>query len=72
MNIDRNTKLKDLMEAYPWLVDEAVKIEPKLKILNNPIGKAFLKKATVADLSEKSGLSEEEIIGRIREFIDKH
>lgn len=72
MNIDRNTKLKDLLEAYPWLIEEAIKIEPKLKILNNPIGKAFLKKATVADLSEKSGLSEEEIIGRIREFIDRH
>lgn len=72
MNIDRNTKLKDLMEAYPWLIEEAIKIEPKLKILNNPIGKAFLKKATVADLSEKSGLSVEEITDKIREFIDQH
>lgn len=72
MNIDRNTKLKDLMEAYPWLIEEAIKIEPKLKILNNPIGKVFLKKATVADLSEKSGLSVEEITDKIREFIDKH
>ena len=67
--IDKNTKLKELLKLYPWLIDEAVKLNPKFKVLNNPIGKAFIKNASVADLSKKSHLSEEEIISWLTQIV---
>ena len=71
MTIGKDTKLKELMNAFPWLMDEAVKLDPKFKMLNNPIGKAFIKNATIGDLSERSGLSVKEILDWIKGEIEK-
>ena len=72
MTINRNTKLSELMQACPWLLDEAVKLDPKFKVLNNPVGRAFLKKATIEELSKKSGLSVKEIMDWLKETIESH
>ena len=71
MTINKSTKLKELMQAFPWLMDEAVKLDPKFKVLNNPVGKAFIKNATVEDLSKKSGLTVNEILDWIKEQVEK-
>ena len=71
MTINKDTQLKELMNAFPWLMDEAVKLDPKFKVLNNPVGKAFIKNATITDLSKRSGLSVKEILDWIRESIEK-
>ncbi len=71
MTISKNTKLKELLAAFPWLLDEAEKLDPKFKILNNPIGKAFLKQATIEDLSKKSGLTVNEILDWIKQEIER-
>lgn len=70
MTIEKDTRLEELMQAYPWLLDEAEKLDPKFKILNNPIGKAFLKKATIEDLSKKAGLTVEEITDWLEQTIE--
>ena len=70
MTINRNTKLKEIMDAFPWLLDEAVKLDPKFKILNNPVGKAFIKNSTIEDLSKKSGLTVNEILDWLKEMIE--
>lgn len=72
MNITKDTKLKDLLEKYPWLVDEAIKISSKFKVLNSPVGKMMVRKATIADMSAKSGLGTDEIIDKITELIKAH
>ena len=69
IDIDKDTKLKELLKLYPWLIDEAVKLNPKFRILNNPIGKAFIKRSSIADLSKKSGLSENEIISWLIQIV---
>ena len=72
MTITPETKLSEIMDAYPYLLDEAVKKESGFKILNNPIGKMFIKQATIKGLSEKSGLSTDVLIANIQEIIDAH
>ena len=72
MNITVDTKLSEIMKEYPWLLDEAVKLDEKFKILNNPVGKLFIKKATIRGLSEKSGLDTEVILNKIQEMINNH
>ena len=67
MTIDQNTKLSELMKEYPWLLDEAVKLDSRFAALNNPFGKALIQNATVGDLSKQSGLS----VDAIAEWIQK-
>ena len=72
MEINKETKLADLIAQYPWLKEEIVKVNEKFKMLNSPIGKIMLGKATIAEMSKKSGMEAEAIIAGISELIAKH
>ena len=69
MEINADTKLKDLLAAYPWLPEEAVKIDERLKIVNSPIAKLFIRRATVSELAKKAGLPAEAVLAKIEEVI---
>ncbi len=70
--ITKDTKLADLLQEYPWLKSEVMQISDKFKMLNTPVGKIMLKKATVAEMSKKSGIAEDQIIQKLTELIEKH
>lgn len=72
MEVTGDTRLRELMERYPWLLDEAVKIEPKFRLLNTLPGRLLVRRATITGLSEKSGLSVEEIVDNINRMIREH
>ena len=72
MEITKETKLTDLIAQYPWLKEEIVKVNEKFKMLNSPIGKIMLGKATIVEMSKKSGMEAEAIIGKIKELIENH
>ena len=72
MEITKDTKLADLIVQYPWLKSEMAKVNEKFKMLNSPIGKMMMGKATIAEMSKKSGMEAEVIIGKIKELIVKH
>ena len=72
MMITKDTKLADLLQEYPWLKSEVMQISDKFKMLNTPVGKIMLKKATVAEMSKKSGIAEDQIIQKLTELIEKH
>ena len=44
------------------------KLSPKFKMLSTPMGKVMLGKATVADMSEKSGVDIEVLIRKLSEM----
>ena len=70
--ITKDTKLKDLLDEYSWLKDELVKVNGKFKMLNTPMAKVMLKKATIADMSQKSGMEAETLIHKLTELISMH
>lgn len=72
MNITKDSKLSDLLAQYPWLKEELPKINEKFKMLNTPFGKIMLDKATIAEMSKKSGMDANEIIERITGLIEAH
>lgn len=72
MEITRDTKLKDMISTYPWLKDEITKVNDKFKMLNTPVGKAMLGKATIAEMSRKSGMDADAIISKISALIESH
>ena len=72
MEITKDTKLADLIAQYPWLKAEMAKVNEKFKMLNTPVGKIMLGKATIAEMSKKSGMEAETIIEKIMEIIENH
>ena len=72
MEITKDTRLDDLIAQYPWLKAEMAKVNEKFKMLNTPVGKIMLGKATIAEMSKKSGMEAEAIIERIMEIIENH
>lgn len=72
MEITKDTKLADLIAQYPWLKAEMAKVNEKFKMLNTPVGKIMLGKATIAEMSKKSRMEVEAIIERIMEIIENH
>ena len=72
MEITKDTRLADLIAQYPWLKMEMAKVNEKFKMLNTPVGKIMLGKATIAEMSKKSGMEAETIIEKIMEIIENH
>jgi hypothetical protein len=72
MDINSNTKIADILSQYPWLLDELAKINDRFKIAKTPIGKIMLKKATIADMSKRSGVDENTLISKLNELIKAH
>lgn len=72
MEINKDTKLTDLLTEYPWLKDKIAKVNEKFKMLNSPIAKMMMGKATISEMSKRSGMDAEAIIGKIKELIDQH
>ena len=72
MEITKETKLSDLVGQYPWLKEELSKVNDKFRMLNTPMGKIVMGKATIAKMSKKSGMDADAIIGKICELIEAH
>ena len=72
MEITKDTRLADLIAQYPWLKGEMAKVNEKFKMLNSTIGKMMMGKATIAEMSKKSGMDADIIISRINELITNH
>ena len=72
MEIIKETKLSDLLGRYPWLKEELSKVNDKFKMLNTPMGKIMMGKATIDEMSKRSGMNPDAIIGKISELIKAH
>ena len=68
--ITENTKVKELLEDYPWLLDEAIKLDERFKMVNSPMGRMLLKKATLIDLAKLGNLNVEDVVKEIEKMID--
>ena len=69
IEITSDTRLKDLFDVYPHLKKELAARYPSFKMLNTPLGKLILKKATVRTAAERSGLGEERFIQLLKDCI---
>ena len=72
MNINEQTKLKDILAAYPWLPEALIQIDGRFKIINNPIGKLLIRTATVGDAAQKAGYPVEQVLEELHKLIAKH
>ena len=69
IQINKQTKLSDLIKAYPDLRKRLCEVNPKFKLLTTPMGNIMIPKATVQDMIERSGMPEAELISGIEKLI---
>ena len=72
MEITRETRLSEILDHYPWIKEEVIKIDSKFKILDTPLAKIMIKKMTIADLSTKYGVDEDMVIKMVNGLIAEH
>ncbi|UFS72531.1 DUF1858 domain-containing protein [Geomonas sp. RF6] len=66
MNLNGNTKLADLLEKHPFLLDYLVHRAPAFKKLENPVlRKTVGKVATLSQVAAKAGIAEEVLVEEI-------
>ena len=71
MELNRDTKLKDIVSAYPSLKTRLAEINPNFSLLNSPIGKVMIGKVTISDMSQRSGMDMNSLIDGIRKLIEE-
>ena len=72
MEITKDTRIRDLMDMFPWLPDEAVKIDSQFEILKSPLARILVGKADLGTISEKSGIEVDKIIEQVKSMIAAH
>ena len=66
------TRLSDLLSAYPWLKSELPSINSAFKMLQTPLARIMIPKATVQIMSERSQMPLDELTAAIEERIKAH
>ena len=72
MEITKDTLLRDILAEYPWMREELIKQNEKFRLLDTPLGKVFMKKATIEDLSRKVNRTPERLIYKLQVMIEEH
>ena len=72
MEFNEKTRLSDILAAYPWLPDTVAKKDKRLEIVNSPLAKTLMKRATLKDAGRLSGYPVDEIIRELEKLIAEH
>ena len=71
IEVTPDTKLTELLAICPQLKEELPKMNPKFKMLNSPLGRVMIPKATVKIMSERSEMDLNVLIESIKKVIEK-
>ena len=72
ITLNGDTKLSDLLSAYPWLKEALAGVSDKFKLLGSPLGKVMANKATISEMSKRSGIDESVLIQKLQSLISAH
>ena len=69
----KDTKIIDLIDEYPFLLEELIKFDSKLKLLKNPIIKKTLgRRATLVDVSKTADVNFTKLVTFLAECIEEN
>ena len=70
--IDENTRVADVLRAYPWLPDALAKMDKRFKILTSPFARVMIERFTVADVCKKYNVSASFLVEQLEELVKQH
>ncbi|MFX1286338.1 MAG: DUF438 domain-containing protein [Promethearchaeota archaeon] len=73
IKLTESTKINDLIEEFPFVIDTLIKLDPKLKRLKNPfLRKTVGRRATLTDVSQMCGTPLPQLLQVINSDIEKN
>ncbi len=72
LNIDAKTKVKDILNEYPWLTEELPKYDKRLEVLNNPLARLAISGMSLEAVADKAGMKPDEIVSMLKNLIAEH
>ena len=72
IELSADTRLQDLLKIYPQLRKDLPSMNSAFKMLNSPLARIIIPKATIAMMSERSGVSLDDILSMLKELIAKY
>ena len=72
IELSANTRLQDLFKIYPKLRQDLPSMNSAFKMLNSPLARIIVPKATIAMMSKRSGISLDDILSMLKELIAKY
>ncbi len=70
ITVNENTKLKDILAAYPWLPEELIRRDARFKKINSPLVRGLIQRFTVADAAKYTGYDAELLLSEFRKLIE--
>lgn len=72
IEVRADTPLRDILEAYPWLPEELIRLDARFRILRSPLTQALIRRSTVADAAKRVGQPVEKLLERFDRMIRDH
>ena len=72
IRVKADTPLRDILDAYPWLPEELIRLEPRFRIIRSPLMQVLIRRSTVADAAKKVGQPVEKLLDRFEQIIREH
>ena len=72
MQLNEETPLQLIADAYPWIIDTVAGLDDRLKIAKTFVGRQLIKRSTIGDASRLSGYPVDRIIEELKKLIEKH
>ena len=72
IELSANTRLQDLFKVYPKLRQDLPSMNPAFKMLNSPLARVIVPKATIAMMSGRSGIPIDRILFMLKALIAKY
>ena len=69
IQVTAETRLADVWDAYPWLPDALIAMDPAFKKIKNPAVKMMIRRSTVADAARYAKCTPETLIGQLDEIL---
>ena len=70
LNVTPETRLADVLDAYPWLPGALIDRDPAFKKINNPVVKALIRRSTVVDAGKYAGYPAERLIAELDRLVE--
>ena len=69
MELNKNTRLADIVEKYPWLPDKLVEMDSRFQIIKSPLGMLLIHTATLGEACKRAGYPVETVIAELQKLV---
>ena len=66
------TKLREIAEAYPDILEKLKEEDDRFKMADSPFGRLLLNTVTVDDVAKRTGYTSQELLDKLEHFVAAH